>query len=402
MSDVLSASPSKLKGNVSERLASHLMKSLTDGDKLEVKTTCRGQPIVFRRTTATRTPSHQASSETVRRRSAELSAHQLDLSGGTAQSARHQEVAGLKRLTKEEQEELLQGAGLKSSSNEAGSLLAIKADLSLPWNKLRKLKTWLKSFGVELESERTVHNFIASSIPPYTSKKVPMTKRNGEITMAAFVFFPNLIDIVIHYLDMYDESGKLHGHDGAIPSEEVWIKLGGDRGGGSFKFVMEVANAEHPNSVKNTVPVCVFDSQDTTSNLHLALGHYAEQVKELQTMKWRGKSIVVFIFGDYEFQTKLYGLSGASGQHPCLHCLCSKKSMQVALSHRPVGDTTERSLQAMTVDLNNFVAAGGNVKQALQGLCFLQKAVFEVLQAFWRRHQPAGSRHRPISEAVQI
>ena len=175
--------------------------------------------------------------------------------------------------------------------------------------------------------------------------------------MTSLVYFPNLIDIFMHYLDMYDSCGKLTWHDGAIPSNEIWIKLGGDHGGGSFKFVMEVANAEHPNSVHNTVPVCVFDCQDTASNLHMALGLYAEQVKELVETQWRGKTIVPFVFGDYEFQTKMYGLSGASGQHPCLHCHCSKKCMQVDPVQRPSAERTERSLATLEADHARYTEA---------------------------------------------
>jgi len=40
-------------------------------------------------------------------------------------------------------------------------------------------------------------------------------------------------------------------HDGTIPSSEVWVKLGGDKGHGSFKFNMQIlqyANTERKAS----------------------------------------------------------------------------------------------------------------------------------------------------------
>ena len=140
------------------------MKSKSHGDKLEVKTSCRGQLVIYQRTTASRVPSELACAETVRKRSVQLSEMQHDLSGGTVKSVHMQEVAGLKRLTQDEQDDLLRDAGLKSNSPEVGTLLVIKADLALPWNRLRKLKTWLKSFGVQLESERTARAFIINNI----------------------------------------------------------------------------------------------------------------------------------------------------------------------------------------------------------------------------------------------
>ena len=47
----------------------------------------------------------------------------------------------------------------------------------------------------------------------------------------------------------------LINHHGAIPEDELWIKLGGDKGRGSFKFNFQLVNTSHPNSVKKTVLV---------------------------------------------------------------------------------------------------------------------------------------------------
>ena len=30
-------------------------------------------------------------------------------------------------------------------------------------------------------------------------------------------------------------------HDGSIPRDEIWVKLGGDKGGGSFKMSFQVS-----------------------------------------------------------------------------------------------------------------------------------------------------------------
>ena len=43
---------------------------------------------------------------------------------------------------------------------------------------------------------------------------------------------------------------------------------------------------------------------------------------------WNGKKIKVFYFGDYDFITKLCGLSGATGTYPCVGCLVNKKDMK--------------------------------------------------------------------------
>ena len=51
------------------------------------------------------------------------------------------------------------------------------------------------------------------------------------------------------------QEGTLTWHDGTIPSDEIWLKLGGDKGGGYFKMNFQIVNTPAPNSVHNT---CVF------------------------------------------------------------------------------------------------------------------------------------------------
>lgn len=65
------------------------------------------------------------------------------------------------------------------------------------------------------------------------------------------------------------------------------MKLGGDKGHGSFKMNMQVVNVSHPNSTRNTCLIAVFKAGDSTTNLHTALDQYREHIDELQGMKWR-------------------------------------------------------------------------------------------------------------------
>lgn len=74
-------------------------------------------------------------------------------------------------------------------------------------------------------------------------------------------------------------------HDGAIPADELWVKLGGDKGRGSFKFNLQLVNTKHPNSMKNTALLSVFKAGDSTTNLHTSLDMYKEHVREAQGMQ---------------------------------------------------------------------------------------------------------------------
>lgn len=74
-------------------------------------------------------------------------------------------------------------------------------------------------------------------------------------------------------------------HEGAIPHDELWVKLGGDKGRGSFKFNLQLVNTQAPNSMKNTTLLSVFNAGDSTTNLHTALDMYREHIRESQGMK---------------------------------------------------------------------------------------------------------------------
>ena len=65
------------------------------------------------------------------------------------------------------------------------------------------------------------------------------------------------------------------------------MKIGGDKGGSSFKASIQVVIVEKPNSVKNSCVFSVFEAPDSSVNLHLALDQYQQQISDLQTAKGR-------------------------------------------------------------------------------------------------------------------
>ena len=61
-------------------------------------------------------------------------------------------------------------------------------------------------------------------------------------------------------------------HDGTIPDDEIWLKLGGDKGGGYFKMNFQIVNTPAPNSVHNSCatlkpvthfPICMWHWTDS-------------------------------------------------------------------------------------------------------------------------------------------
>ena len=52
-------------------------------------------------------------------------------------------------------------------------------------------------------------------------------------------------------------------HNGLIPEDELWIKIGGDKGGGSMKLNFQICNITAPNSVQNTCVFAMFETPDS-------------------------------------------------------------------------------------------------------------------------------------------
>eukprot|EP00731_Ephydatia_muelleri_P003813 Em0001g3813a len=127
--------------------------------------------------------------------------------GGEASALIEKEVL---ILSDEERRSLLDKAGI-SSSIELGQL------------------RWLKSPGICLAGEIAVFSFTISS--------------GGEEIKG---------DNVVQLVDGNERTGRLTWHKGFIPANEIWLKIGGDKGGGTFKMTFQIVNVATPNSVHNT------------------------------------------------------------------------------------------------------------------------------------------------------
>ena len=93
---------------------------------------------------------------------------------------------------------------------------------------------------------------------------------------------------ILHGIKLFDNRlGQLTWHDNRIPENEIWIKLGGDKGGTSFKMNFQIMNIANPNSVSNTCVFVAYQASDTTFNLHIALDRYSDQIIDLQDSEWK-------------------------------------------------------------------------------------------------------------------
>jgi hypothetical protein len=150
----------------------------------------------------------------------------------------------------------------------------------------------MTEWGIQIASEKKMRSRASSLTDnPLTSEMAlflfSLQSGGEEIRSAPFVYIPDLKKKVYALLEKNDRYWFISWHDGRIPADEVWIKIGGDKGGSSFKASVQIFNVEHPNSVNNTCVFTVFQAADTVFNLHVALDRFVEQVDDLQRSQWR-------------------------------------------------------------------------------------------------------------------
>ena len=78
-----------------------------------------------------------------------------------------------------------------------------------------------------------------------------------------------------------EENNKLSRYNDKIPEDEIWVKIGGDHGGGSFKLMLQIANVENPNSRTNTFLITIKNCKDTPQNIRRVLNRNKTQVTQL-------------------------------------------------------------------------------------------------------------------------
>ena len=72
-----------------------------------------------------------------------------------------------------------------------------------------------------------------------------MCDKSGHVVLHAMVAVPDLMGLVLHYIDEYDRTDQLIWHDGAIPDDTIVVKIGGDHGGGDCQPPAPTLIAKH-------------------------------------------------------------------------------------------------------------------------------------------------------------
>ncbi len=329
LSNSLTASPTRPLTLIEEKLTTSLIKrkQTKEGKIL----TCRtgGPPLSLQIISKSKKETHETSISTQRRKCKELEEYISASVGKNTESKTLLLANELKRSDINSKNEILKQSGMERRivlDNE--KVLAMKVESDLSYSQLRKQRKYLKEAGVVLPHEKKQRDLVNE----ITKDTLAFQLNEFEGDGAADIISPigcieNLRLFVSKHLDSLNENNQLSWHE-KIPEDEIWIKFGGDHGKSSFKLTMQVVNVKNPNSKTNTIVLAMANVKDTYENLQLLMSSVQLQLEDLKTLQWNGKKIKMFVFGDYDFYCKVFGISGAQATYPCLWCLIPKDELQ--------------------------------------------------------------------------
>ena len=349
--------------------------------KLSIRT--RGQPLTFVRVVRARRPTKSVSKITMKRRALQMATVRKTIS---ARDVITQQRIELNTVPASTRETICQGVSVKSVTKELA--LALKSNSGTTWNQMRKIKRHFRTIGITFESEKkermlqneAIGNHLTGKMKRfYFAEDTSCDSNSGSMFKEVpYVTIKSLELFVFHMLNEYDNHNQLTWETNGIPEDEVWIKIGGDHGGDSFKLCLQILNINKPNSKENTHCIMCFPAKDTRQNLELAFDEgMGTQIKELDGTEWNGKKLIIFIFGDYDFLAKSYGLSGAASVHYCLWCVGSNADFQFARDVR--GRMEDRNLENMTTHHCSFISeSGGRRALAKHHFNVIHKHIFDI------------------------
>jgi hypothetical protein len=153
----------------------------------------------------------------------------------------------------------------------ADLVVAIKESLGLTWVQLNKLRRILKTVEVDLEHEGAERECMKEITGEWVKSKEIEFVFQGIRRGTEFTYIKELSEFVCDRLNQYKERGLLTWHNNAIPNDQIFIKVGGDSGKGSFKVSIEILNLDKPNSKTNTTVIAMATIKDKYENFEIFL-----------------------------------------------------------------------------------------------------------------------------------
>jgi hypothetical protein len=172
-------------------------------------------------------------------------------------SSAKQQATELKLLSKDTRINVCESAGVKQKAVFTfKEQLAMKSALKLTWSQSRTHKRFCRKLGIKYDSEKKERierdtilqeqTLVSAMVDFWHRDENNPESVSGMVKKPTpLVYVHDLCNLVTQRLNAYHAAGQLI-HD-KFPDNEIWIKIGGDHGGGSFKMCIQIANILNPN-----------------------------------------------------------------------------------------------------------------------------------------------------------
>ena len=147
------------------------------------------------------------------------------------------------------------------------------------------------------------------------------------------------------------------------PKDELWIKIGVDKGGHYNKVSFQPMNAPLHNSVKNTYTMGMYEGEESYEEMKAAFGGFDASLFEITQLglELQGKVLRVkfFLCADMKALQAMLGLS-QGGSFFCPYC----EACDLHLSHRGQHQRKgpSRTIEGLLSNLASFREAGGSLE----------------------------------------
>ncbi len=288
-------------------------------------------------------------------------------------------TAELKSMGRIKREKICANAGVvqKAKLTKVQSL-AMKVKLRITWSQMRKQKAILRQFGVQFESEKAEREVKNSLMYDTISKTANLFFKDEDNNLvrkpAPIVQVTSLQSFLIEKLERYEKENKLIWPS-YIPKDKIWIKIGGDKGGGSFKACAQIVNVQYPNSPNNTTIFATMEAPDYYDNMDFLLDRYKDEIPLIDGMEWNGYTIELLGGGDILYVNTILEISTCSSTYPCYACEIDKDEMQ---KPRHGHKAYKRTLRYNGKYYRNFVENGSNLKNQAKYKNVINPAIFNI------------------------
>jgi hypothetical protein len=228
--------------NTEERVYTHLTRRKLQDDPNFLTCHTGGQKLHFAKIVKPRKSTLDSNSPLKKRRARQLAKVRSQISGGASADNQTQLSSELKLMSVTSRRQVCGEAGIKEAGTMSSeTLLAMKASLGLTRNQMRSHQRYLKSSGIAYSSEKTEKEitddifsrcFVVSKLIPlwHKAEKNACSVKGMIRKPTPCSYVVDLQSFVSHLLDAYQEADKLVWEN--FPADEVWVKIGGDHGGG--------------------------------------------------------------------------------------------------------------------------------------------------------------------------